>query len=105
MCSILPEMRHWSSRRESTADCLSKAFWPRVGIAVTLSIGLAGCRGAPGGASPAASPTKTAAPPAAAAVFVGRAVCEKCHAEEARRWAGSHHDLAMQPADETTVLG
>ena len=44
-----------------------------------------------------------AATPAAA--FVGRAVCEKCHAEETRRWRGSHHDLAMQEASEQTVVG
>ncbi len=31
--------------------------------------------------------------------------CEECHAEETRRWRGSHHDLAMQKADERTVLG
>lgn len=43
----------------------------------------------------------TAAPP----TFVGRARCEPCHAEETRRWTGSHHDLAMQEATEETVLG
>jgi Flp pilus assembly protein TadD len=50
------------------------------------------------------APEPSAAPPAKA-VFVGRAACEKCHAEEARRWKGSHHDLAMQEATEATVLG
>jgi len=37
--------------------------------------------------------------------FVGRAVCSTCHAEQDQRWHGSHHDLAMQVADEQTVLG
>ncbi len=37
--------------------------------------------------------------------YVGARSCEKCHAEEARRWRGSHHDLAMQQASEQTVLG
>jgi tetratricopeptide (TPR) repeat protein len=37
--------------------------------------------------------------------YVGGTVCADCHAEEAKRWQGSHHDLAMQPADEGTVLG
>lgn len=42
---------------------------------------------------------------AAAAEFVGGTVCAGCHADEARAWAGSHHDLAMQPATPDTVLG
>ncbi|MEJ2239302.1 MAG: tetratricopeptide repeat protein [Gemmatimonadales bacterium] len=37
--------------------------------------------------------------------FVGRAVCAECHQTEFELWTGSHHDLAMQVADETTVLG
>jgi Flp pilus assembly protein TadD len=32
-------------------------------------------------------------------------VCASCHAAEAERWQGSHHDLAMQPATSETVLG
>jgi tetratricopeptide (TPR) repeat protein len=31
--------------------------------------------------------------------------CAECHEAEARSWQGSHHDLAMQPANEETVLG
>jgi tetratricopeptide (TPR) repeat protein/nitrate/TMAO reductase-like tetraheme cytochrome c subunit len=38
-------------------------------------------------------------------VFVGRAACAPCHEAEDRRWRGSHHDLAMQVADDKTVLG
>jgi len=37
--------------------------------------------------------------------WVGRSVCTSCHADQAKQWSGSHHDLAMQPADDTTVLG
>ena len=37
--------------------------------------------------------------------FVGRAVCAGCHAGETALWQGSHHDLAMQEANERTVLG
>jgi Tfp pilus assembly protein PilF len=37
--------------------------------------------------------------------FVGARSCEECHAEETRRWRGSHHDLAMQEAAAETVLG
>ncbi|MCH7709295.1 MAG: hypothetical protein IH884_12465, partial [Myxococcales bacterium] len=40
-----------------------------------------------------------------ALVHVGGEVCASCHAEEAGLWRGSHHDLAMEPADDSTVLG
>ena len=40
-----------------------------------------------------------------AAIFVGRQACVQCHAREVELWEGSHHDLAMQNADESTVLG
>jgi tetratricopeptide (TPR) repeat protein len=39
------------------------------------------------------------------ATFVGRAACSDCHPGPARLHEGSDHDLAMQPADATTVLG
>ncbi len=41
----------------------------------------------------------------AAAEYVGRDSCVQCHAEQVKLWQGSHHDLAMQHADENTVLG
>lgn len=37
--------------------------------------------------------------------YVGAAVCGHCHALEYREWRGSHHELAMQPASEHSVLG
>lgn len=37
--------------------------------------------------------------------YVGRQACSQCHAAQANAWTGSRHDLAMQPADSTTVLG
>ena len=37
--------------------------------------------------------------------YVGRAACTGCHAAQDSAWRGSHHDLAMQPADSATVLG
>ena len=37
--------------------------------------------------------------------FVGRGACAECHAKQVEAWTGSHHDLAMQPATEATVLG
>ena len=39
------------------------------------------------------------------AVYVGRGACIDCHEQEDNLWLGSHHDLAMQVANEDTVLG
>ncbi len=39
------------------------------------------------------------------ATFVGSAKCKDCHRKEYDAWQGSHHDMAMAVADETTVLG
>ncbi len=49
-------------------------------------------------------PGQTAVAPAPLA-YVGAHSCGECHAEETRRWRGSHHDLAMQEANARTVLG
>ena len=38
-------------------------------------------------------------------VFVGRQKCIDCHKGEYDKWKNSHHDLAMDVANETTVLG
>ena len=42
---------------------------------------------------------------AAEATYVGGEACAACHAREHELWIGSHHDLAMQLADEASVLG
>lgn len=52
---------------------------------------------------PGTAPAPAAAP--APATFVGREACAACHPEPARRWRGSHHDLAMQEAGEESLLG
>ena len=52
-----------------------------------------------------AGPALPAAANTAEASYVGLQVCAGCHAEEAKAWRGSHHDLAMQEATATTVLG
>jgi predicted CXXCH cytochrome family protein len=43
------------------------------------------------------------APPAPA--FVGTAACIGCHPDQFRDWRGSDHDLAMDAAADSTVLG
>ena len=45
------------------------------------------------------------AEPTSPAVFVGGQKCGECHKNEYDKWRGSHHDLAMDEANETTVLG
>ena len=37
--------------------------------------------------------------------FVGSDSCQKCHQTQYSDWQGSHHQLAMQVANENTVLG
>ncbi len=59
---------------------------------------------------PSETPRLTAAssihkPLPAALNYVGPAACATCHAGEVEAWQGSHHDLAMQVANERTVLG
>ncbi len=39
------------------------------------------------------------------ASYVGSGQCADCHSNEYQQWQGSHHDLAMQPANADTVLG
>ncbi|HWZ86322.1 MAG TPA: tetratricopeptide repeat protein [Thermoanaerobaculia bacterium] len=75
------------------------------GLSLAALLGAAaGCRER-NGPSPAAATTPTLAPRTAGATFVGRATCAPCHAEQERRWTGSHHDLAMQEATGKTILG
>ncbi len=70
-------------------------------LAATLLGGALSCRREP----PAPATDSGASASVSAATFVGRTACEKCHAEETRRWTGSHHDLAMQEVTDRTVLG
>lgn len=44
-------------------------------------------------------------PESVSPTFVGRGRCIDCHQAEAKKFAGSHHDLAMDLATEKTVLG
>jgi len=68
-----------------------------------LTVLLAGCRRRPAQPSTGGGPRALASPEAAR--FVGREACARCHEKEDGLWRGSHHDLAMQPADAATVLG
>ena len=68
-----------------------------IGIGLTTAARAFGAPPPPTGGANAA----TAAEP----VYVGRAACAPCHKAEAEKFAGSHHDRAMQVANATTVLG
>jgi len=58
---------------------------------------------APTAASGAGSPSP--AKTMAAAEYVGGAACFSCHEKQHAAWKGSDHDLAMQVADDKSVLG
>ncbi|QNK00133.1 tetratricopeptide repeat protein [Dyella telluris] len=53
-------------------------------------------------ASSTPTPTGPALPPAH---YVGAQACSSCHVKETQAWQQSHHALAMQVADDKTVLG
>jgi tetratricopeptide (TPR) repeat protein len=53
--------------------------------------------------APIATTDPTPIPPAAG--FTGSVACAECHGVEYERWRASQHAVAMQVADETTVLG
>ena len=80
------------------SECWSSSMhWTRVNAtAILLSIA--------GLARPNLSVAADAAP-AQPATFVGAKRCAPCHEREAQQWRTSHHALAMQPADTSTVLG
>ena len=40
-----------------------------------------------------------------ALAYVGDRSCAECHAKQSKEWLGSHHQRAMQPATDETVLG
>ncbi len=82
-----------------TVDPLKR--WRVIGVAATAVIVLSVPawvirRGAEGGG--VADGTE-------AATFVGREVCRPCHQLAYETWQGSDHDLAMDVANEATVLG
>jgi tetratricopeptide (TPR) repeat protein len=74
--------------------------------ALGLSLGVAALSLSFGGCSDGSTPAVAGgASTSATGSYVDEASCVRCHSTEAQLWAGSHHDLAMQPATEATVLG
>lgn len=66
---------------------------------ITVSVQLVGCRG-----SKVAIDESTGKFDIRQASYVGRDGCVKCHADQAEKFKSSHHDDAMQPATDATVL-
>jgi tetratricopeptide (TPR) repeat protein len=55
---------------------------------------------------PSATTSKSIEPVAdGVKAFVGSEICSNCHQTQFSDWRGSHHQLAMQIADSTTVIG
>jgi len=81
-----------------TADPLQR--WRQIGVVATavivLSVPAWLVRQSRAGAGEA---------PVEFATFVGREACKDCHEQASLSWTGSDHDLAMDVANEQTVLG
>lgn len=76
---------------------MSKPFAPILRLSFCL---LAACGQQ---TEPTANPaTPTTDKPSA---YVGAEACGSCHAPQYQQWLGSHHQQAMAPANEQTVLG
>jgi tetratricopeptide (TPR) repeat protein len=74
--------------------------WERVGLAATLVILVT--------VPLALLKFQRREPPPATprvATYIGRQSCRECHRDAYDRWTGSDHDLAMQVASDSTVLG
>jgi len=69
-------------------------------LAAAWRMGVVGPSATTGDVQPAAATAATPAPG-----YVGSAACRDCHADEYQRWQASQHAVAMQVADERTVLG
>ncbi|MDX1564068.1 MAG: HEAT repeat domain-containing protein [Phycisphaeraceae bacterium] len=81
--------------------------WAMVACALLVVATLDGCGDGDGDRGPeaGADPEDVAGEPAEPRLaFVEEASCHGCHGEQHAQWRGSHHQLAMQPATEQTVL-
>ncbi|MFB3143430.1 MAG: tetratricopeptide repeat protein [Candidatus Methylomirabilales bacterium] len=103
-------------RRNGSISALSgsatKPAWRRIlvgsaiGGLVVLGIVVITLKGRIGGVTPPfEQPPAGDTRAADEATFIGPQACASCHPRQDERWRGSHHDLAMQVANEKTVLG
>lgn len=78
---------------------LNSRFQPVIGSLLAIAALLPGC-GDPDPQDAGPSTEASATVP----TFAGSESCGSCHTDEYSRWTGSHHQLAMQLADDKTVL-
>lgn len=79
--------------------------WLLIGLLALLGVGLFFAYGLLPKPVQTTGVETAAKSPSAEADYLGRTTCASCHADQEKLWQGSHHDLAMQKADETSVLG
>lgn len=78
----------------------------RLTLILLSTVGLLGASSRQEAAAPLDSaPVKTLNSGASVASYTGSQSCALCHEGEYAAWKGSHHDLAMQEANQRTVLG
>lgn len=70
-------------------------------VCLALSLLLVACGGSSGSSAGSANTSSARG----GGEYLTSAACAQCHEEISERWQGSHHDLAMQEANEATVLG
>ena len=80
-----------SFQLKTKSFCLSPAFLPVYCLLITI----VGCQ--PSGASEDYTPQES--------TYVGSSSCKSCHAQAYDDWKLSDHFLAMQPANDSSVLG
>ena len=73
--------------------------WPK-GIALATACLIASCENP----SPQQEATPAAQGQVSKATYAGSESCQNCHQEQFNLWRGSHHELAMQTANEDSVL-
>jgi tetratricopeptide (TPR) repeat protein len=83
--------RRWTTIEELRRPALNP---PWVGILLVVAFFLGSAGRLADAATTIGNPT-----------YVGGQACVACHPQEAERWKGSDHALAMQPANSATVLG
>lgn len=79
--------------------------WLLIGLLALLGVGLFFAYGVAPKPVQSTGVETAAKSQSAEADYLGRETCASCHAKQEKLWQGSHHDLAMQEADETSVLG
>ena len=103
-------IRSSRSSSVSTKEVRAKTrkYFPSVIVFAAIALmASSGCRSSVGNTPQPqdTTPRKTSKAGVSQAGFVGVEQCAACHASEYSKWKGSHHDLAMQPANTSTVLG